>query len=84
MSSARLSKRHLDKVVVIDFRDHVMGHHEPLSCRVFGRVKDYDSESVTIVSWECLDPDSETGFDHDNEETFTIIRSTISFIKVLR
>lgn len=78
----RVSKRHLDKLVVVDFLDHVMGGSDLLLCRVYGRVKSFDTSQVIISAWDTLNADG--SYDEDNEETFTLAQSTIKNVKVLR
>jgi hypothetical protein len=84
MSAARISKRHLNKVVLVEFDDHVQGAEAPVQCRVFGRVKSFDSKQAVLRYWEALCAESATGFDNDNEEVLTLLQSAITSVKVLR
>lgn len=79
----RVSKRQLDKFVVIEFLDHVQGGDgDLLKCRVVGRVKSTTSSTVVLSVWDSFDEDG--NYDTDNEETFTIAQSTISDVRVLK
>ena len=58
--------------VRITFEDHVQDHDEPLVCCVRGLVDKVTRKAYTVKVWEVVGE-----YKDGNENTFTIIRSTI-------
>jgi len=75
---------YFDKIVRITFRDHVNNseNNSSLICIAYGKVIKETSIDLTIVCWELPKEDAETK--HSNEERFTILKSTIENINILR
>lgn len=71
----------LGQVVHLVFDDHCMGGKpgEPIVCEVFGRIVEKNEKYVTVASWLEYG-----GKVDDNSETFTIVRSTIKKVRVLK
>lgn len=71
------------QVVRIEFLDHCMNEGlegtDPVLCEVFGRIFKVSKDHVVVVSWGVMDPTRASGC-----EVFTVLRSTILKVKVLR
>ena len=67
-------------VVAIRFLDHCHGGDRPIEFVVYGRLVSKDRKHLTVDSWEY--DNRETQHD-DNEERFSIVRSTITGLAVL-
>ena len=74
----KITKRHVGKIVKLEFLDHCMGNPDPVKCVVVGQVVKLTKTAVTLRFWEV-----EEGFGEHNNEVMSIITSTIIGAKVL-
>lgn len=72
-------------IVEIRFLDHVEDGDDAVEFIVWGRVDKLTRAAVKISAWAFADRDAHPDFpDEGNTKTFTIIKSTIQAIRVLK
>lgn len=64
----------------VRFLDHVEDGDEPMTCTVWGRVMAVGRTHLNIVGWEV---DADPATKRDNQRTWTILRSTITWARRL-
>ncbi len=62
------------KYLVIEFFDHVQGRRELVECRVVGEIVEVSPKKIVVRCWDVKGDDE---FRLSNEETFTLIQSTV-------
>jgi len=74
----KIPKKHVGKIVKMEFYDHCIGNADPVRCTVVGQVTKITAKAVTLRFWEV-----EKEFGSHNDEIMSIILSTIIKIRVL-
>jgi len=69
------------QIVAVTFLDHSEDHSEPITFTVYGRAARNTRTHVCVDSWEYTD--QEAPYD-TNEKRFSIVRTAISGIEVLK
>ena len=81
----RLDKPAVGDIVHIRFLDHVENGDEPAFFEVFGRIIEAHQKWYRVGSWRYVnDIDRVRDDNKENENSYTIIRSTITYLKVLK
>ena len=70
-------------IVQIRFLDHVEDGDKPLDFIVWGRIDRVYKKSIRVVTWAHAKARNPAKFAECTEKTFTIVKSTVTELKVL-
>jgi hypothetical protein len=75
---------HPGQVVAVTFLDHCEGGGTPLQFTVYGRLLTMNETALTVASWIYADLAVHADPNDPNIQSFTILRSTVQALRVLK